>query len=180
MGKPVVLDSSVAIAWVIGNEPWTARALDLAADIGLGALEPIVAPNLRFEVRGALVRAARRSRIAWQDILPRLASLERMSFAGPGIDLPERDLLRLCRDHNLGWGDAHHALVAERLSLPLITADDRLVRALAGSAIWVESIGSRPAPECSPSPARLSPSSAPSPSSTPPPGRSPGDQPERH
>lgn len=139
-----MLDSSVVVAWIVGDEPWTLRALEMASDIAAGAVEAIVAPNLHFEVRGALVRSARRGRVSWGDVLPRLASLDAMSLVNARINMPDSDLLRLCRDYRLGWGDAQHALVAERLRLPLVTADDRLVRALAGSGIWVESIASRP------------------------------------
>lgn len=140
----MVLDSSVVVAWILGDEAWTDRALEMAADTALGVIEPVVAPNLHFEVRGALVRAARRGRIDWDAILPRLASLDGMSLGRADVDFADGELLRLCRAYQLSWGDAHHVLVAERLSLPLVTADDRLIRALAGSAIWIESISSRP------------------------------------
>lgn len=135
------------VAWVLADEPSHERASVMSEDIAAGRIQAIIAPNTSFEIRSAFVRAARRKRIEWNAIPPRLAYIQAMSLVRARIDFPDRELLRLCRSYRLGWGDAHHVLVAERLRLPLVTADDRLVRALAGSTIWAESIASRPLPE---------------------------------
>jgi len=139
--RPVVLDTSVAIAWLLQDEPLRAAALGIADSIRSGALEPIVASNFGFELRHSLVRSARRERIGWELIPQALASIERLRLATPPIGYPDESLLELCRTQRVTWGDAHHAWLALRSARPLVTADQRLVRALDGSGIWVAHLG---------------------------------------
>ena len=142
----VVIDASTVVGWLMPDEPWHSAALAVSTDIASGRLEAIVAPNLRFEVCNAIVKAARRGRIAWDGIDARFAELDRYGFVtSEPFDGP--DVVDVCRRYGLGWGDAHHALLARRLGVPLITADARLVRALQGTDIWVESIMDRPRDE---------------------------------
>lgn len=53
----------------------------------------------------------------------------------------------VARAYRIRWPDAHHVLVAVRQGFPLVTADQRLVAALQGKPVWVESILDRP-PDC--------------------------------
>jgi predicted nucleic acid-binding protein len=141
----VVLDASVEVGWLLPDEPWHAAALSVAGRIAEGSLEAIVAPNTRFEVCNALVKAARRRRIGWHRVAVRIAELDAISIRVHAEPLGVAAVLAVCQEYRLGWGDAHHALLAQRLNLPLMTADQRLVRALQGSDIWVESILDQPA-----------------------------------
>jgi len=50
----------------------------------------------------------------------------------------------VARAYRIRWPDAHHVLVAVRQGFPLVTADQRLVAALQGKPVWVESILDRP------------------------------------
>jgi hypothetical protein len=80
----------------------------------------------------------------WDAVDAALVAIDAVSVASPEIGYADRDLLRLCQAHGIGWGDAHHAHLAARLEIPLLTADMRLVNALGGSDVWVESIVDRP------------------------------------
>lgn len=142
--RRVALDSSVVLAWVLPDEPWHAQANAISADITAGLLDPVGASNLRFEVRHGLVRAVRRGRMDWDAVRAALVAIDAVSVGSPDIAYQDKDLLRLCRSHGIGWGDAHHAHLAARLEVPLLTADTRLVNAMRGSHVWVESIADRP------------------------------------
>ena len=141
----VVLDASVQVGWILPDEPWHAAALAVAGRIADGSLDAGAVPNSRFEVSNALVKAARRGRIGWHRVAGRLAQLDDFSIRIDAEPFEIEALLAACRDHQLGWGDAHHALLARRLGRPLLTADERLARALRDTDIWVESILDRPA-----------------------------------
>jgi hypothetical protein len=60
----VAIDSSVAVAWALPNEHLHPPAMRLIDQLGMGRLEPFVAAHFGFEVRRALVRAARAGRLA--------------------------------------------------------------------------------------------------------------------
>ena len=145
--KTVVLDASVQVGWLLPDEPLHTAALAIADRIADGRLDAVVVPNSRFEICNALIQAARRGRIDWFRVAGRLAQLDDLSIRIDAEPFEIEALLAACRDYQLGWGDAHHALLARRLGRPLLTADERLVRALGGSDIWVESILDRPADE---------------------------------
>jgi predicted nucleic acid-binding protein len=140
-----VLDASVQVGWLIGDEPWHEAALAIGRQIASGRLDVVVAPDHRFEVCNALVKAVRRRRLSWEEAEAHLVQLDRFALPVATNVLDPAEVMRTCRGYGLGWGDAHHALLARRLELPLLTADQRLVRALHGSDIWVESILDRPA-----------------------------------
>jgi predicted nucleic acid-binding protein len=139
-----VLDASVQVGWLLPDEPWHSACLEIADQVADGRLDAMAAPNSRFEVCDALVKAARRGRIGWHDIGERLEALDSLAVRVDPEPISIDAVLRVCRDHSVGWGDAHHAVVARRSGRPLLTADVRLVRALQGSGIWVESILDRP------------------------------------
>jgi predicted nucleic acid-binding protein len=132
----VVLDASVQMGWLVPDEPWHEAALAVASEIATGSLDAAVAPNLRFEVCNALVKAARRGRLGWAEVDRLLQELDELALEVAPAPHPQ-EVLAVCREYGLGWGDAHHALLARRLGRPLLTADRKLVDALDGSDIWV-------------------------------------------
>ena len=143
-GRKVVLDSGVLVGLVLADEPWHVRAHEVLRDVAAGLLVPMVAPNVRFDVRNALVRAARRGRIAWERVIPGLTAIDALRLPVGRIAYLDQDLVELCRSLGLAWGDAHPVLLAQRYGAALVTADRRLVRTLERVPIWVESIADRP------------------------------------
>jgi len=140
----VVVDSSVAVAWLLPDEPLRAQAIAVRADIAAGGLDPIVAEHFRFEVGSALMQAARRGRISWESVVAQLAALDAFELRIAQFSQDDTGIVDLCRSHRLSWADAHQVMTARERDLPLVTADRRLVDALAGSDTWVEFLGDRP------------------------------------
>lgn len=143
----VIIDASVQVGWLVADEPWHAASLRVAEQIVAGALEAVVAPNHRFEVCNALVKAARRRRLGWEEAGRLLEKLDQLALDVASMPFDPRDVLAVCRQYGLGWGDAHHALLARRLERPLLTADRKLVHALRDTDIWVHWILDRPLDE---------------------------------
>lgn len=106
-----------------------------------GVREPIVAEHFGFEVRHALIRAARRGRIDWPEVRVAFATLE--AFEPKVVPLRRRDdpIVDLVERLGLSWGDAHWVDVAMRLDLPLVTADLRLARAVPDDVAIVVYLG---------------------------------------
>jgi predicted nucleic acid-binding protein len=105
----------------------------------------MVAPTFAFELRSTLVRAAQRRRITWDGATRAIATLDAMELSVASVPLKDADLVAVCRRYRISWADAYPVLVAMRLAIPLVTADERLVRALRDTDVWVESILDRPA-----------------------------------
>ena len=137
----VVLDSSVVAAWALSDEELHPRALRIVDRLEAGELEPVVAIPFRFEVRHALVRAARAGRVAWATLPDWFAAVDAL---GATMFEPPDDtavLIDLARRYGLSWGDAHWVDVAMRLDLPLLTADLRLARAVPDEVAIVVYLG---------------------------------------
>ena len=140
----VVLDTSVIVAWLLADEPAHRAALALQKDVIERSLEPVLATSTPFEIRSAMVRAARRVRVSWEVAQAMIAAVDEMELPVSRLRPTDSALLSICRRYGVGWGDAIQAALAHRLGAPLITADERLVRALQRSPVWVESIMDRP------------------------------------
>ena len=142
---PLIVDTSVTVAWLLPDEPLHQRAIALRDQIVGGSIEPIVAAHHGFELRHALVRAAQRNRCSWPAISELLGTFDRMQMDIARDEVPDEVALRLCRDLRLTWGDSQWVALAMRLGLPLVTADVRLVRAVPEEVAWVLSLGDGPA-----------------------------------
>ena len=125
----LVLDASVALAWVLPAEARREEAAALAARV---AEEGAVVPALwRLEVGNALLMAARRGRIraphvdaAWLHLaaLPITVDTETSAHAWGAT-------AALARTHGLTLYDAAYLELAARRKLPLATFDAVLERA---------------------------------------------------
>jgi len=135
--RRVVVDSSVAVAWVLGDEPAHDRAVRFRDLISAGEIEPVVAGHFGFEVRSALMQAARRDRIAWNSVPHRVAAIDAMGLAPRPLTQDDDGLLEICRTLNSSWADAHWIDLAAALGLPLVTADERLGRRVPDSRALV-------------------------------------------
>ena len=127
-----VLDSSAALALTL-DEPGAATVARLIASQASRRAR-LVAPRLfDVECAGGLVKAVRRRRLDAARALDHLLDL---------LDLPVERLhspayvfsgLRLALEYGISAYDAVYVALAAEEELPLVTADARLVRALAGS-----------------------------------------------
>jgi predicted nucleic acid-binding protein len=120
-----IVDASVVGAWLLPDE-----ANDLA-ELAMARLQDddALAPDLLWhEVPSLLLTAARRHRIAGEDILALLYRLAAtpLKNAGPGDDV---EIVRLALRHQLSAYDAAYLALAVLQKLPLATADTRLAAA---------------------------------------------------
>jgi predicted nucleic acid-binding protein len=124
---PFVLDSSVALSWVLPDEQ--PSRVDALCDRLIE--EPAVVPAIWvLEVGNVLLTAARRERISRSE-LDRLSALlsglpieTDTDGIAPGLD----QVLTIARDNALTTYDAAYLELAQRRSLPLATLDRRLSR----------------------------------------------------
>jgi predicted nucleic acid-binding protein len=132
----LVLDCSVAIAWVFEDEanPATDALLDRVGRDG--ALVPAI---WRLEVANVLIQAERRKRIAAADVTSTLSLLARLPIedAAPAADRRLGALIDLARRHDLTCYDAAYLDLAVSRALPLATRDKALARAARDEGILV-------------------------------------------
>lgn len=144
----VVVDASVVVMLLI-VEALSPSAERLFADsqrLGIRITAPHVLP---FEVTNAIRRHMRRERLS---MLEALAILD--DFLALPVDLAvdhdlHRQALRLTEAHSLGGPDAHYVALAQRLGCDVWTADERLLRAVAGRLPFIRHIRDYQAPPIS-------------------------------
>jgi predicted nucleic acid-binding protein len=140
-----VVDASAAIKIVLA-EPLSAQANRLFARIAETPPAQFHVPDLFF------VECAN---ILWKYIRRRAYPQQRARFdlrylVGLGLDTtPTADLveqaLQLALTYNLSAYDACYVALAQRLQVPLVTADEAMVRKLAGAPVDVRWLGALPA-----------------------------------
>jgi predicted nucleic acid-binding protein len=120
-----VVDASVVGAWLLPDED------NPLAEIAMARMEEEdgLAPDLLWhEIRSILLTAARRRRIAGEDIVALLFRLAdtplKNAGAGDGVEI-----IRLALRHQLSAYDAAYLALAVLRKLPLATADKRLAAA---------------------------------------------------
>ncbi len=122
---PFVLDSSVALAWLLPDEG--SEAVDQLAD-RLDHDFAIVPAIWALEVGNALLVAQRRGRIKDDELLRFAQALEALPIE-VDQDAASRNLLQIlavARKLALTSYDASYVELAHRLALPLATLDERL------------------------------------------------------
>lgn len=133
---PVVLDASVALAWVLPTEG-TDQLIALrnrARDAP--ALVLLVPPTFWLEVANALWVAVRRGRLDAVKARAALTSLQAFSIETWQVDAA--DCLDLAFDRNLPVYDTAYLSAAGEAECPLWTADGALSRAATATGVHVE------------------------------------------
>ncbi|MGH6719085.1 MAG: type II toxin-antitoxin system VapC family toxin [Alphaproteobacteria bacterium] len=130
----LILDSSVAIAWLMPDEPMAPaqRALDLVARDG--AIVPVL---WHLEVANIVLVAVRRGRLAAKDrdrALHRLGELPIETDPETGRQA-RSSTINLAERHGLSVYDATYLELASRLSLPLATLDRDVSAAAAAQGV---------------------------------------------
>jgi predicted nucleic acid-binding protein len=126
-----VLDCSIAIAWIFEDE--AGEATD--ALLQRAAREGTAVPALwHYEVANVLMQAGRRGRVPAARVAALLQRLQRLPIATHPAPqgLEWAGIIRLAAGLRLTAYDAAYLDLAERLALPLATAD-RALRDAAGS-----------------------------------------------
>ena len=134
-----VLDSSVALAWLLPDEG--SAAVDALAD-RLERESADVPAIWSLEVANALITAMRRARIAKADVdasLAALAALAALPIRPDQAVGPEEltAVVALAARHALTTYDASYVELAQRRQLPLATLDRKLREACAVAGVPV-------------------------------------------
>ncbi len=138
-----VLDSCVAIKWVL-PEPDTPKAVRIRTEFRRGQYE-LLAPSIYpVEVAHALARAERRGLIQPPLGTRRLASvLHTLPALYPYLPLLPR-AFAIASQARIGVYDCLYVALAEREGCQLLTADDRLMRALEPTFPFITSLAALP------------------------------------
>ncbi len=120
--KAPVLDSSIALAWVLRDEPSVSAGAVLERVVEVGGVDPAL---WWVEVRNGLVTAERRGRLTQEDTA---AAVQAIDALGIHLDhAPDStSLLRLARTHGLTVYDAMYLELSIRQQRPLATLDRKL------------------------------------------------------
>jgi len=137
-----VLDSSVAVKWVL-PEAYSTQARQLRDEFQK-AIHELLAPDVfPFEVAHALTRAERQGRLTvgqavaqWTDVMTAPPLLL------PGVPLAQRAIA--ISAVRIGFYDCLYVALAEREHCELVTADDRLVRAVQPQFPFIVPLSSLP------------------------------------
>ncbi len=143
MSAAVVVDSSVALKWVL-NERDSTRAVALLADWTARAVTLHVPTLLAYEVGNVLYQHLRRDLMTLESARDALAAILMPEFQFDLSD--ERGLTRrameLAHQFNLPAAyDAHYLALAERHRCDLWTADERLWNTVKMQLPWVRWLG---------------------------------------
>lgn len=126
MADRFVLDASVAVAWLLGeDEVQPARAI---ADLFAQGRQAVVPPNWSLEVCNAIRKAARTGRISGevQEQFQRAICSLPIEVDPPVIERDWTTVLPMARQFDLSTYDAAYLELAQRMKLPLATMDAQL------------------------------------------------------
>jgi predicted nucleic acid-binding protein len=127
-----VLDASVALATAL-DEPLGESARTLVSALARGAGRIVAPPLFDAECAAGVVKAVRRGRLRsglWEETWLGVFDLPVERVTSPVATL---EGMRIALAHGISAYDAVYVGLSDEMRLPLITADARLVRALAGS-----------------------------------------------
>ena len=142
MTEQLVVDANVAAKLYLKDEQYTDKADLLFSKFKRGEIH-LVAPRLiTYEVPAAIKRGvvtAKADERAWREAIHSFESLGLLIIDDSDA---KYEAMRLAIKYGRSYYDALYLLLAEDLGCPLITADDRLFRALHGQVAYLISLAS--------------------------------------
>jgi len=128
-----VVDASVGVKFVL-REPGSDAARALFAALGEGRVEALHVPDLFYaECANVLWKHGRRSGLPSPALDRAMATIDGLCLRSEPAAGLARDALRTALALGISAYDACYVVLAARREVPLVTADGRLVRALAGT-----------------------------------------------
>jgi predicted nucleic acid-binding protein len=125
----VTIDASVAVRWILDDEPNRAGALMLRSSLETGRVMAVEPSHFLLEVAGAVDRAVRDGRIDLEQARRALFSLEAVTFDDTPPMALAADAFDVAASTGLRVPDAAYAVCAARNHALLITADRRQLEA---------------------------------------------------
>lgn len=131
-----VIDASVGIKLFV-EEEFSEKVQNLFARLADESPAELYVPDLFYiECANILLKYTRRFKRPIEDSQADLADLNELAIKPTSTaDLME-EALTLANDKNLTAYDACYAVLAKRLALPLVTADEPMVKAIEW-AVWI-------------------------------------------
>jgi predicted nucleic acid-binding protein len=136
----MVIDASVVLKWYLLDEVLGDKALALLQRHYQGHLQLIAPSLLTYELANGLVVASRRGRVNSETVIEALNGFVALDITLIDSRRFYARLPTFSQDFSLSAYDAAYAAVAELENAPLVTADERLYRALASVtdlALWL-------------------------------------------
>ncbi|MFH7244145.1 MAG: type II toxin-antitoxin system VapC family toxin [Spirulina sp.] len=135
-----VVDASVAIKLFIEQEG-SAQAEALFDQLSTQPGTELYVPDLFFaECANVLWQYVRRVNYPPDKAKASLARLKTLSLQTVAIQDVVSEALEIAITHNISAYDACYVELSERLQLPLVTADQKLIRALAGTNYQIQNL----------------------------------------
>jgi predicted nucleic acid-binding protein len=133
-----VVDASVGIKLFV-EEQYSERVHALFEQLAADPPANLYVPDLFYiECTNILLKYTRRFGRPLEDSRADLADLSRLSLrVAPTAELME-DALLLAAEKNISAYDACYAVLAARLDIPLVTADEPLAKAV--EALWIDDL----------------------------------------
>ena len=136
-----VVDASVG-AMLYLHEEFSLRARALFAGLAAEAQAHLYVPDLFYiEMANVLLKAVRRGRCAPDDAIGAIADLCSLALLAVRTSVLAEAGLRIAQAKGLSAYDACYVALSDRVGVPLVTADQRLVLALAGTPHRVQWLG---------------------------------------
>ena len=131
----IVIDASVAIAWVLRDRKGTSQA---DAVMERASAETVIVPGLFWhEVRSVLVVAERKERIEADEAECHIERLRTLRFVTDN-DQDDRRTIALARRHGVSGYDAAYLETGNRRGAKLATLDKKLATAAAEESVSID------------------------------------------
>jgi predicted nucleic acid-binding protein len=139
----LVIDTSIAVKWVIEGEPGSKMAKALLADCIMKKSTMLAPALLLYESSNVLYQKARKQEITFEEAKKAVRSIQRTELVL--IFLQESPLgtraIELAREYNLpATYDLYFLALAESEKCELWTADSKMWRAVQGKISWVRDL----------------------------------------
>lgn len=141
--KRVILDASVVLKWYLVDEALEEKALHLLESHYNGRIALMAPELLGYELASGLVIAARRGRIPEPVVSEALEGFWSLGIEMVSARRVSPRLVHWCRSYGLTAYDASYAALTEMKEAVLITADEKLYRAVhaeGGSTIRLQDL----------------------------------------
>lgn len=132
--KACVVDASVAVKWVLppADEPLVAQAIQLL-DLHTAGRTQLFVPDLFWvECANVLWKAVRKGRCSQNSAVGGLTTLGAYNIITLGCKHLVESAFRNATSFNCSVYDSLYVALAAELGVPIVTADQKLVNALAG------------------------------------------------
>lgn len=139
-----VMDASVAVKMFV-PESHSAAARELLSRFTQDGESELVVPDLFFiECANVFWKWVQRSGYPSEDAQEHLHDLRGLGFTVLPTQFLANDALEIARRHKVTAYDACYIAAAAKLGLPLITADEKLVRQVEGNGYGIQWLGAIP------------------------------------